>query len=469
MRRGIRSQIVAFAALWSCAMFASVCNASALPFAVDGNKLPTLADVVEKIEHSIVNISTATRRDHQSGNSALDQFRDQLRDYFEGDEFFNRHFEFRTPDRPRRRRAVNLGSGVIIDAKQGHILTNNHLLTDSTEVEITLLDGRSAIAEIIGTDPDMDLALLKVDLSNLVEIELGNSDELRVGDFVLALGNNYGLSSTVTSGIVSALGRSGLGIEQYEEYIQTDAAINPGSSGGALVNLRGEVVGINTAILSPAGGNVGIAFAIPINTAASVANQLIQYGRVKRGVLGVHFQPLTQEMAEAFQLDRIEGVLINKVLPGSAAEYAGMKEGDILIGVNGVKVTDGSQLRTIIALIRVGEAVNVEYIRNGEVLFGSGWIGDNSQKTIAGVDLSRRLEGVVFQNTPSSESGVLVASVERDSRGWRAGIREGDVVVEVNQQSVADVDDFSYAIDDPDELIVLRINRQDEFYFLAPQ
>ena len=281
MRKGIRSQTIALVALWSCAMFASICNASALPFAVDGNKLPTLADVVEKIEHSIVNISTATRRDHQSGNSALDQFRDQLRDYFEGDEFFNRHFEFRTPDRPRRRRAVNLGSGVIIDGKQGHILTNNHLLTDSTEVEITLLDGRSAIAEIIGTDPDMDLALLKVDLTNLVEIELGNSDELRVGDFVLALGNNYGLSSTVTSGIVSALGRSGLGIEQYEEYIQTDAAINPGSSGGALVNLRGEVVGINTAILAPAGGNVGIAFAIPINTAASVANQLIQYGRVK--------------------------------------------------------------------------------------------------------------------------------------------------------------------------------------------
>ena len=228
-------------------------------------------------------------------------------------------------------------------------------------------------------------------------------------------------------------------------------------------------MGINTAILSPAGGNVGIAFAIPINTAASVANQLIQYGRVKRGVLGVHFQPLTQEMAEAFQLERIEGVLINQVLPGSAAEYAGMKEGDILIGVNGVKVTDGSQLRTMIALIRIGEPVNVEYIRNGEVLFGSGWIGENSQKTIAGVDVSRRLEGVVFQNTPSSESGVLVASVERDSRGWLAGIREGDVVVEVNQQTVADVDDFSYAITDPDELIVLRINRQDEFYFLAPQ
>ncbi len=438
--------------------------ASALPIAVDGNKLPTLADVVEKVEHSIVNISIATQRGNRSRHYSLDE----LRDFFQNDDFFRPFFEFENPsNRQRPRRRASLGSGVIVDAQRGHILTNNHLLTDASEVQVTLLDGRTTVAEIVGTDPDMDLALLRIDLPDLIEIDLGNSDELRVGDFVLALGNNFGLSSTVTSGIVSALGRSGLGLEQYEEYIQTDAAINPGSSGGALVNLRGEVIGINTAILSPGGGNIGIAFAIPINTAASIVDQIVEFGRIKRGVLGIHFQELTQEMAEVFELEQIQGVLINQVLPGSAAEQAGLKEGDILVAVNGVKVIDGSQLRTTIALIRVGEQVDVEYIRNGQVLSGAGRIGDVVRQSILGQDVADRLDSVVFENAPGSQAGVRVSSIERGSYAWRSGIREDDVVVEVNQKPIADVKDFSRAIQDPDDLILFRINRQDETYFIA--
>lgn len=435
-----------------------------LQFATGGDSIPTLANVVERVEHGIVNISTASKKPDRTGRYSLDD----LRDFFQNDEFFQPFFERENPgDRRRPRRGLNLGSGVIVDAQLGHVLTNNHLLTDASEVQVTLLDGRSTVAEIVGTDPDMDLALLKIDMPNLTEVSLGNSDQLRVGDFVLAIGNNYGLSATVTSGIVSALGRSGLGLEQYEEYIQTDAAINPGSSGGALVNLRGEVIGINTAILSPAGGNIGIAFAIPINTAASVVNQLAEYGRVKRGVLGIHFQELTQNMAEAFQLDQIEGVLINQVLPGSAAEQAGMKEGDILVSVDGIRIVDGSQLRTIIALIRVGEQVDVAYIRNREVYSGSGEIGDVARQVVRGEELTDRLRSVVFENVQGSQPGVVVASIDRSSYAWRSGMREGDVIVEVNQQRVADIKQLSELIRAPGDLILLRIVRQNETYFIA--
>ena len=435
-----------------------------LQFVADSDSIPTLANVVEKVEHGIVNISTAVKRPDSSGRYSLDD----LREFFRNDEFFRPFFERENPGNRRRpRRGLNLGSGVIIDAQRGHVLTNNHLLTDASEVRVTLLDGRSAVAEIVGTDPDMDLALLKIDMPDLTEVSIGNSDRLRVGDFVLAIGNNYGLSATVTSGIVSALGRSGLGLEQYEEYIQTDAAINPGSSGGALVNLRGEVIGINTAILSPAGGNIGIAFAIPINTAASVVDQIAEYGRVKRGVLGIHFQELTQNMAEAFDLDQIEGVLINQVLPGSAADQAGMKEGDILVSVNNNKIENGSQLRTMIALIRVGEQVDVAYIRNGEVFSGSGEIGDIARQVVRGEELMDRLRSVVFENTQGSQPGVVVVSIERGSYAWRSGIREGDVIVEINQQRIADVKQLSEAVREPGDLILFRIVRQNETYFIA--
>ncbi len=442
---------------------ANIGIASTLPFVMDGTGLPTLADVVEKIEHGIVNISTVRR----SGGAAGDYPMDALRKFFGGDDFFQRFFETPNHDERRRRRHLDLGSGVIINATRGHILTNHHLLSEDSEIQITLLDGRSATAEIVGTDPDMDLALLRVDLPNLVEIKLGDSDDLRVGDFVLALGNNYGLSATVTSGIVSALGRSGLGLDRYEEYIQTDAAINPGSSGGALVNLRGEVIGINTAILSPAGGNVGIAFAIPINSAASIAEQIAEFGRVRRGVLGIHFQELTQEVAEAFGLDHVEGVLVNRILPGSAAEEAGMREGDILTKVNSAGVVNGSQLRNMIALIRVGEQVNVEFKRQGQVMYGTGYIGDNNRRTVFGKEVTGRLDGVVFENIQGSQAGVLAASVERGSYAWRSGIREGDIVLEVNQESVSDVKDFDEIIRDPDDLILLKINRQNQTYFIA--
>jgi len=466
MKKVIRNLVISTTLLAFCSSLALNSLASALPFSVDGKQLPTLADVVEKIEHGIVNISIKSNSSNRVNRYSLDE----LREFFQNDEFFQPFFEFENRNNRRRQRpGSSLGSGVIVDAQQGHVLTNYHLITDASEVHVTLLDGRTTIAEIVGTDPDMDLALLKIHLSDLIAIDLGDSDRLRVGDFVLALGNNYGLSATVTSGIVSALGRSGLGLEQYEEYIQTDAAINPGSSGGALVNLRGEVIGINTAILSPRGGNIGIAFAIPINTAASIVDQIVEFGRVKRGILGIHFQELTQQMAEVFGLEKIEGVLIRQVLPGSAAEQAGLREGDVLTRVNGVKIIDGSQLRTIIALIRVGEQVDVEYVRDGDIFSGTGRIGDIVRQSMLGAEISSRLKTVVFENTYSQQGGVRVSSIDRGSHAWRAGMSEDDVIVEVNQKRISDVKQFVHAIEDPQVLILFRINRQDATYFIAMQ
>lgn len=275
-----------------CIFAISSVHAQFLPAELDGQKLPTLANVVSQVEGGIVNVVTFLGyKSNNANNSSI-----PMEQLFEDDSVLGEFFRF-DDSIQHAPRQINQGSGVILDAELGYVLTNHHILVDADQMRVTLSDGRTVGARTVGTDPEMDLALLKIDAENLTDVTLGDSDELRVGDFVLAIGNNYGLSATVTSGIVSALGRSGLSMDQYQDFIQTDAAINPGSSGGALVNLRGEVIGINTAILSPAGGNIGIAFAIPINTAASIAEQLRNYGRVKRGLLGIHFQEITDELA----------------------------------------------------------------------------------------------------------------------------------------------------------------------------
>jgi S1-C subfamily serine protease len=317
----------------------------------------------------------------------------------------------------------------------------------------------------------MDLALLKIPAENLQEVIIGDSDELRVGDFVLALGNNYGLEATVTSGIISALGRSGLALDQYQEFIQTDAAINPGSSGGALVNLRGEVIGINTAILAPTGGNIGIGFAIPINTASSIVHQITEFGRVKRGVLGIHYQELNEELAVAFKLDKIEGVLVVRIIKNSAAEQAGLQDGDVLTHVNGERIIDGSQLRTLIALIRVGQTVNVKFIRDSAILEGSGIIGDSGMQTVSGADLNDRLDGAEFQNADSSATskseGIVVSSVREGSSAWHSGIREEDIILEVNRLPVNNVDEFKTVVQEQGSMLMLKVRRQGESRYMV--
>jgi len=421
------------------------------------DEMPTLANVVEKVQKGIVNISAV-------GGSRYSREMDDLSELFRQDDFFRRFFNL---DHRRQRRSLDLGSGVIINAENGFVLTNHHVLENAAEIHVTLSDGRVSVAEVIGSDPAMDLALLKIDEEDLHEVELGNSDTLRVGDFVLAIGNNFGLSATVTSGIVSALGRSGLQMDQYQEFIQTDAAINPGSSGGALVNLNAEVIGINTAILSPGGGNIGIAFAIPINTASIVAEQLIQFGRVERGVLGIHFQEITEELAKAFNYGKIEGVVVTRVRPDSAAEQAGLQEGDILTHINGKKIIDGSHLRTMIALIRVGGETQVKYVRDGSEIQSSGIIGRAALHTLNGETIDERLSGAQFSNIESSSDedakGIVVTSVAFGSPAWSAGVRESDLILEVNRLKIKNVEQFVEAVaavQDSEQLLALKINRE---------
>ncbi|HEV2336103.1 MAG TPA: trypsin-like peptidase domain-containing protein, partial [Stellaceae bacterium] len=268
-------------------------------------------------------------------------------------------------DQPIERETEAVGSGVIVDAAQGYVLTNNHVVENATDIEVTTKDNRRLTAKLIGRDTETDIAVLRVPAGNLTAVPMGDSDRLQVGDFVLAIGNPFGLGQTVTSGIVSALGRSGLGIEGYEDFIQTDASINPGNSGGPLVDLEGECVGINTAILAPGGGNIGIGFAVPINMARRVMEQLVRFGEVKRGRIGVAIQDLTPDLAQAMNTVHTTGAVIARVDPSSPAERAGLHTGDLVVAVNGVTVNSGTQLRNMIGLTRIGSEVELTVDRRG--------------------------------------------------------------------------------------------------------
>ena len=310
---------------------------AALPLAVDGESVPSLAPMLEKIQAAVVNLSTTSRLQPRQNPLAQDPF-------------FRRFFNF-----PEQRRPGNsLGSGVIVDADKGYVITNHHLIDQADEITVTTKDGRSLRAEVVGSDAASDVAVIKVGSDKLSEIPLGNSEALRVGDFVVAIGNPFGLSQTVTSGIVSALGRSGLGIEGYEDFIQTDASINPGNSGGALVDLRGRLIGINTAIFSRSGGSVGIGFAIPVNMVKELMAQLVEHGDIRRGLLGVTMQDLTPALADAFGLSGASGAVVAGVIADSAAEEVGIREGDVIFKFNDTLVHDSADLRNAVGLLRAG-------------------------------------------------------------------------------------------------------------------
>jgi Do/DeqQ family serine protease len=313
-----------------------------------GAGVTTLAPMLRQITPGVVNIAVKGKVREQN---PLMQ-----------DPFFRRFLE--PGDRTRERQTQATGSGVIVDATHGYVLTNAHVVENAVQIEVTMKDNRRLSAKLIGRDAETDVAVLQVPPENLTAVPLGNSDALQVGDFVLAIGNPFGLGQTVTSGIVSALGRS-LGIEGYEDFIQTDASINPGNSGGALVNLRGELVGINTAILAPGGGNIGIGFAVPINMARAVMDQLVRYGAVKRGRIGVAIQDLTPDLAQAMNTRHMDGAVIARVDPGSPAARGGLKSGDLVIAVNGVAVHSGTQLRNMVGLTRIGEQVRLTVDRSG--------------------------------------------------------------------------------------------------------
>jgi Do/DeqQ family serine protease len=352
MRKLSAALIVAAGALAGAA--ALVAAPPAAPAAIPemaAGQIPSLAPILREVTPGVVNIGVKARA-RTVDNPLLN------------DPFFRRFFNL--PPQQRERETQATGSGVIVDAAQGYVLTNNHVVDEADQIEVTTKDNRRFRAKLIGRDPDTDVAVLKIDGRGLTALQFGDSDKLEVGDFVLAIGNPFGLGQTVTSGIVSALGRSGLGIEGYEDFIQTDASINPGNSGGALVDLRGRLVGLNTAILAPGGGNIGIGFAVPINMAKSVMDQLIRYGEVKRGRIGIGIQELTPEIAQGLGIKRTEGAVIAKVEPSSSAERAGLKAGDLVLAVDGVPIKSATQLRNRIGLTRVGESVEMQIERKGE-------------------------------------------------------------------------------------------------------
>jgi len=389
-----------------------------LPTSVNGQELPSLAPMLEKVMPAVVNISSTT---HIRENALA------------ADPFFRYFFD--VPDKPQQ--GQSLGSGVIIDANKGYVLTNYHVISKADEITVTLQDGRKFSAEIVGSDPETDVTLLKIPAEKLMELPLANSDQLRVGDFVVAIGNPFGLGQTVTSGIVSALGRSGLGIEGYEDFIQTDASINPGNSGGALVNLRGELIGINTAILASNGGNIGIGFAIPVNMANQIAQHLTEFGKVQRGSVGINIQDLDAELANAFGLKNNKGVVIIAIAPHSSASKSDLKPGDVIIAINEQPVDSVTGLRNRIGLLRVGSAVKLKVIRKGQMHDVE--ITIENTATIDGATLNAYLNGLVLQDSPD---GIKVIDVVRHSFAWTVGFRKDDIIVGFNRFVVKELEDL---------------------------
>jgi serine protease Do/serine protease DegQ len=331
---------------------------------------------------------------------------------------------------------------VIFDAHSGYIVTNAHVVENASEITVTLQDGRDLKAEIIGSDTPSDVAVLKVKPDGLTQIPLGDSAKMEVGDFVVAIGNPFGLQHTVTSGIISGLSRSGINPDGYEDFIQTDASINPGNSGGALVNLRGELIGINTAILSRSGGNIGIGFAIPVNMARSVMEQLIHYGSVKRGQLGVSMYTVTPDIAHSLGLPSAVGALVSQVVEGSPADHAGIRTGDVITSVNGQPVKSNSELRNTIGLLRVGDKVEIGLLRDGKPLRVTAVIADTSPELTGGpASIHKSFEGAVLADAPDA-GGALVRSVEPGSAAAQAGLRAEDVIVGANRGRVNGVRDL---------------------------
>ncbi|OBS08361.1 DegQ family serine endoprotease [Acidihalobacter prosperus] len=428
-----------------------------LPPVADGSQMPSLAPMLGKVLPAVVNISA--HGEVKVRNALLDNPR--FRQYFG------------LPDVPEEQKVEELGSGVIINAAKGYVLTNNHVVKDAQKITVTLRDGRQFDARLVGRDKATDIAVLQIPAEHLTQLPLGDSTRLRVGDYVVAIGNPFGLGQTVTSGIVSALGRSGLGIESYEDFIQTDAPINPGNSGGALVDLRGHLVGINTAILGPDGANIGIGFAIPVNMAIDVMDQLVKYGRVERGHIGIAAQSLTPALAKAFGVKQEQGAIIAQVQPGSPADKAGLKAGDIVTAVNGHDIRDAAQMRNIFGLLRVGTRVEVQVLRHDRPLRFAVVIAKPAHATVAGARLSPLLAGATLGEVPAELAlqaklhGIAVMAVAAGSAAERGGLQKGDVIQSVNQVPVRDMAAFEREVKRHRQSLLFNVRRGNGALFLT--
>ena len=423
---------------------------AALPAMVNDEELPSLAPLVERVSPAVVNIrvsQTVSTGGHY------------------GDEAFRRFFGL--PDMPGGQREVaSAGSGVIVDAENGYILTNHHVVDQADQIQISTIDGEVFDAEIVGSDAATDIAVIKVDAKGLTDMPIGDSERVRVGDFVLAIGNPFGLGHTVTSGIVSALGRSGISRDGYEDFIQTDASINPGNSGGALVNLRGELVGINSAIISRSGGNVGIGFAVPTEIASSIMRQILDFGEVRRGLLGVSIADINPEVAEALNSPVNAGALITRVEPGSAAEDAGLQVDDIIVGVNDKKISGAAELRNTIGLMRSGDEVEIEYFRDNDKRKASTSLGQQRPAATVGAEIHPGLVGAQFaESSTARDDGVEVTAVEPGSPAAQRGLRAGDIITAINRRPIRSLNELN-EIASSSRILFLLVQRGDRALML---
>lgn len=434
--------------------FGSTTAQAALPLVMNGQEMPTLAPVLEGVTPAVVNISVSGKK--VTKQAIPEQFR-----FFFGPDL--------PPDQIQEQPFQALGSGVIIDSDKGYVITNFHVIQEADEIKVTLKDGREFTAKKIGEDQQSDIALLQIKAKDLSQVKLANSDQLRVGDFAIAIGNPFGLGQTVTSGIVSALGRSGLNIENLENFIQTDAAINSGNSGGALINLRGELIGINTAILGPNGGNIGIGFAIPSNMVKDLTDQIIKYGEVRRGVLGVMGGELTTDLAKAFGYDKQNGAFVSQVMSGSAADSAGIKAGDIIVSINDNPVRSFGELRAKVATMGAGKVVNLGIIRDGKPQTIQVTLKQSDEMAAPAKSIHPALEGAKLENTKKGQQpqGVEVAEVAPKSPAAAIGLRKGDIIAGINRLRVNNMSDFSKAIKGRSDVLALNIIRGDSSLYLV--
>jgi serine protease Do len=440
----------------------------------DANEPPsrtTFAPAAKAAMPSVVKISASKMVKTEGG-----EMDPMLRQFF-GGRVPNGQFE-----QPRSHREGGLGSGVVVSS-DGYILTNNHVVDGATDVRVTLADRREFKAKVIGTDPKTDVAVLKIDAGNLTPITVGDSSKMQIGDTVLAIGNPYGVGQTVTMGIVSALGRSNLQIEDYEDFIQTDAAINPGNSGGALVNDRGELIGINTAILAPgSGGNQGIGFAVPVNLARNVMDQITTHGEVTRSYLGVTIQEVTPSLAKAMGLEGPAGALVNDVQPDSPGQKAGLKSGDVIVEINGKKILESNELRMNISMMEPGQSVKLKVFRDGKMIDVTANVGampgkrvekasnesSDGEKAMAGVSVDELTAQDARQmELPANTKGVVVTDVDPSSPAAAAGLQKGDVIQQVNRKPVANPGEFAAAVRHAEGESLLLINREGHKIFLA--